>query len=332
MNYLISIFPICLYLLLIKGMDGFSIARWGRIAECFIWGVVSCISCYYIGKLMPEHYGFGFPLLEEVVKVTPMIVAIHRKRFAFFVETLSYGAAIGAGFAILENILYLSLYHDLTIGEAALRGISTSLLHIGCTALLSSMVLVAFRISKGKSVFLIVLYDLVAALPSMAIHFTYNLFLLPPFFQMIVCVIIFIGLFILTYSIDEKLIHKWLDLCITNDIALYSSIKQGKLQSTNAGQYLLMAKERFAPEVFFDICVFLGLYLEMSIASKSRMIMKEAGIDEPLSQQEKEQFKNKVEEIKELRRSMGKSGTMLLKPFITIKQADKWAMKELLCK
>jgi len=332
MNYIISILPICLYFIFIRSLDGFSFSRWSRIVECFVWGIASCGICYFWGTLIQSENVDFFPIVEEVVKAAPLIVAIHRRRSAFFMETLTYGASIGAGFAVLENILYVFFNPDFSLGDSILRGVGTSLLHIGCTALLASMVLVGRRISKGKPKPIRYLVTIVATLPSVAIHFVYNMCLLPEYFQMVLVIIVFIGLFMVTYSTDEKLIHKWLDMCITNDIALYASIKQGKLQETNAGRYLLMAKERFSPEVFFDICVFLGLYLEMSITSKSRIIMKEAGMDSPITPEEQKMYQDKVEEIKSLRRSIGKAGTMLLSPFITIKDTDKWAMNELLCK
>jgi len=328
MNYLISLLPMVLYLLLIKGMDGFSLARWSKIAECFIWGILACAICFFFGKAI--SYSEGFPIVEELLKGAPLMAAVYKNRSAFFAETLIYGAAVGAGFSFLENILFVYLSPDFTLGDGMVRGIGTALLHIGCTALLASMALVFNRLSKEKSKAAQFLLGLASVLPSIIIHFLYNMFLLPVFVQMAVTVVLYIGLFIMIYSIDERLIHKWLDLCISNDISLYTSMKQGKLQTTNAGRYLLMAKDRFQPEVFFDICVYLGLYLEISIAAKSRMILKEAGLDTPLSEEEHKVSKAKIAELKELKKSIGKSGALLLSPFVNIKATDEWAMQELL--
>lgn len=91
-----------------------------------------------------------------------------------------------------------------------------------------------------------------------------------------------------------------------------------------------MAKERFQPDVFFDICVYLGLYLELSIAAKSRMIIKESGMNIPLSEEEHQANCDKLVELRSLRKSIGTSGILLLKPFINEKAADNWVMSELL--
>lgn len=330
MNYLISILPIGLYLLLIKGMDGFSLSSWKKIIECFIWGIMTCLLCLLLAGALGNRETDQFPIIEEIIKGAPLIVAVHRKRSAFFVETLTYGAAVGAGFGVLENVLYVMWNPQFTLGDAFLRGVGTSLLHIGCSALLATLALVCFRAMHERNPAIRCFLTIAGLLPSIAIHFLYNMFLLPDFIQMIVVVLVFIGLFLLAYSIDEKLIHKWLDLCITNDISLFRSIRQGQLQTTNAGRYLLMAKQRFAPEVFFDICVFLGLYLELSILAKSRLIMKEAGMEIDQNDEEHEMNVEKITELHTLRSNIGISGILLLRPFVNIKDTDEWVMKELL--
>lgn len=330
MAYLISLVPVVLYLLLIKGLDGFSLARWTKMVECLVWGIVICVICFFLGRAIQSDSEGLFPLIEEVVKCLPLIVAIHRKRSAFFAETLIYGAAIGAGFAILENVLYISLSEEFTMGDAILRGFGTALLHMGCTALLATLVLLFVRSAAETPLSIRIILSIDAIVPSFAIHYLYNLFLLPEFLQMILVVLVIVSAIMLIYSIDEKLIHGWLDLCINNDINLYTSIKEGNLKTTNAGQYLMMAKDRFQPEVFFDILCYLGLYLEISIAAKSRMIMKEAELDVPISEEEHKENVAKFAELKSLRKSIGTAGILFLSPLVNARAADEWAMNELL--
>lgn len=269
-------------------------------------------------------------MVEELVKCAPLVVAVYRKRSAFFAEVLIYGAAVGAGFALLENILYVSFNADFTVLESLVRGFGTALLHIGCTALCATMVLMFSRRSMHSKLWVKFALSMASLIPSCAIHYVYNLFLLPPFIQMILTVVVIISLFFVIYAVDEKLIHRWLDMCISNDIALYSSMKQGQLHATRAGQYLVDARERFQPEVFFDICVYLGLYLEVSIAAKSRMIMKEAGLDISSDGREHEEYQAKLTELKALRKSIGTAGVLLLNPIVDMKSVDEWVMSELL--
>lgn len=328
MSFAVSIVPILLYLMLIKGMDGFSLAKWVKIGECFLWGAFSCFFCFGLGELSGSSDMYA--LIEEMVKGLPLCVAIYRKRSVFFGETLMYGAAVGAGFSLLENVLYICLSEGFSLADAVLRGLGTSLLHMGCTALFACGCLLLARLSGNRNPVLRALAAPAALVPPAAIHYAYNLFLLPEYLQMLLVTLAFVTLFVLIFELDSRQIHHWLDLCISNDIALYTAIRRGHLQSTNAGRYLLLAKERFRADVFFDICVYLGLYLELSVAAKSRMIMKEAGFAAPAGEQAHAENLAKLAELKTLRRSIGKSGLLLLSPLVNFSAADEWVMGELL--
>jgi len=330
MNFVISLLPIALYFALIKGFDGFSLAKWHRLVECLLWGVFSCFACFILGKLCNFNTKFIFPLIEEYVKCLPLIVTVHRNRSAFLSETILYGSATGAGFAFLENILYIVFNDNFLLGDAFLRGFGTALLHMGCTALFACTILTVSRVFRKSPLPVKLSLSVFAVIPAYTIHMLYNLFLLPEFIQMIIAVIVIIALIAEIYNIDNKLIHKWLDLCINNDVSLIKAIREGNLSSTNAGLYLMLAKEKFQPEVFFDICVYLGLYLEVSIAAKSRMIMKEAGFEIPMTEKEHQENLSKIRELANLKKMIGPSGILFLSPLVNSKAVDEWAMTELL--
>jgi len=321
MLYLTSTLPILLYLLLIKGMDGLSLVRPGRLAECFLWGVGACLFCYEI----PSS-----PSVEEVMKALPLIVAILRGRSAFLSEAVLYGAALGAGFAFLENILYVAFSDGFTIGDAIVRGFGTSLLHIGCTLLAASFAMLSCRLARKRTIAIRAAVSLAGLLPSVAIHYIYNSFLLPEYIQMTIVVCFVTILAMCIFNLDSRLTIKWLDSCISNDISLLQSIRKGQLQNTNAGQYLLAAGEHFQKEAFFDICVYLGLYLELSIAAKSRMIMKEAEMDIRMSEQEHKSNNDKIMELSCLRKRIGKAGMLFLSPLVDSRAVDDWVISELL--
>lgn len=330
MLYAICIIPIILYFLLVKGMDGFTLGSTGRMLESFVWGLTVCLFLYFFGRTLDFDSDLLFPVLEELLKALPLVIAIYRKRLAFFAETLIYGAAIGAGFSLLENIIYVGAFEDFSLGDAIVRGFGTSILHMGCTALCASCMLLGMRYVAGRGLPFKVLAILIGFVPSVAIHFVYNLFLLPELLQMVLAIAVMLGLFLLIYWFDNRKIHDWLDSCIANDMALLKAMREGHLSGTSAGEYLLAVRERFKPEVFFDICVYLGLYLELSIAAKSRMILKEAEMDIPVSDSEHEENMMKIAELSALEKNIGPAGISILRPIVNFKVADGWVISELL--
>lgn len=330
MLYFICIIPIVLYLFLIKGMDGFSLGKISRIIESFVWGIAVCVTLFFAGRAMDNETDWLAPMLEEILKALPLVFAVYKKRTAFFAETLIYGAAVGAGFSFLENIIYIALSPGFYLGDAIVRGFGTSLLHMGCTALCGSCFLLGSRFVMKRAFPLKALAAVAGLAPSFLIHFVYNLFLLPELAQLVLTIVLLLGLFLLIYAFDNRKIHDWLDLCINNDMMLLKSIREGKLSGTEAGEYLMQTRDRFKPEVFFDICVYLGLYLEMSIAAKSRMIMKEADIDVPVPEDVHKANMDKLTELHALEKNIGVSGLSVLRPVINTKAMDDWVLNSLL--
>lgn len=332
MIFLISLFPIIIYLLLITSLDGFSLCKKSKILKYLSWGVIICITCIQIARIVTEgfiqnHY---FIIVEEVLKALPILVNVCRRKSAFFTETLTYGAAIGAGFSFVENIVYILTNADFAFGDALIRGVGTSLIHIGCTALCGCCCLVLKHMFNNWPNATAPGIAIIAMLPSLGIHFLYNQFLLSEFLQMFIVVILFLAIFLTIFKIDGAQIHSWLDECITNDIALLASMKEGRLKDTQTGKYLLEAKERFKPEVFFDICMYLSLYLELTISAKSRVILNESGIEMPITPEEHKSNREKIAELMNLRKAIGKSGNMLLSPLVNDEVKDEWVMKQLL--
>ena len=328
--YIIALLPIIVYVLVVKAMDGFSMASWKRLIPGFVWGMFCCGALFFIARVTKYENSVLSTFLEEFLKCIPLVWAICRKRVAFFAEALIYGTAIGAGFAFLENIIYVTLLPGFSLGDAILRGFGTAVLHMGCTALYAASAITVSRLMAGKPFFLSLFACSCSIIPSFAIHYVYNLFLLPEFVQLVLVIVLMVGLLIVIYDIDGKLIHKWLDSCISNDISLLASMREGHLKDTAAGEYLMEMRRKFQPEVFFDICTYLGLYLEMSIAAKSRMIMKEAGMDVPTDPKTHQENLDRLTELKALRKNIGMSGLMVLRPVINEKAVDEWVMGELL--
>ena len=330
MLYLVAILPIIVYVMIVKAMDGFSIASWSRLLEGFVWGAICCLAMFFTLRFSGLDLGRSAPVVEELLKCFPLIVAVCRKRVAFFAEALIYGTAIGAGFAFPENFIYVWANPGFTLGDAIIRGFGTALLHMGCTALYATIAITLSRLMTGLPGWLTMTACFLSGIPSILIHCVYNMFLLPEFVQMLLIVVVMFGLFVMIYNVDTILIHRWLDSCISNDVTLLASIREGNLRNTAAGEYLLEVKRRFSPEVFFDICVYLGLYLELSIAAKSRMILKEAEMDIPMDENVHRVNMDKLTELDALRRNIGVSGLMVLNPIINQKATDEWVLGELL--
>lgn len=314
---LVALLPVIVFLIVLKLLDSFSLVKWPLLILCIVYGVAVCgaILGLTLAVTLPEIAGASIvPLIEEVLKAIILVILVIRKKIRFLAEGLIYGAAVGGGFALLENVIYL-INTDMNLGTAIFRGFSCATLHVGCTALVST-VAVIFKDRKPQAVFAVLSF-----IPSLVIHFLHNHLVennealnISPAVILVINVVFFTVLFVVLFSIGEKLIYKWMDHSISVDVQTLSSIKKGAFSTTKAGMYMLDVKEQFAPEVFFDMINFVELYLELKIEKQSQMLLSQAGFSE--EEVVSEEYKAKALEFEGLKKYIGKTGLSVLGPLV----------------
>lgn len=312
---MLSLIPIFIYVIVIKQLDNFSLVKWRMLMLCGMAGIMVCGLLAIVADsvtmmasnitLMPDGV---FSIIEELCKGSVVLYLILRRRILFFAEALCYGAAVGAGFALCENLVYAFYNTDMTEMMFAFRGFGTALLHMGCTALFATM---ALSISKY-----------VAVIPGAVIHYLYNMFLLPEFLQLLLTVVLFLCMFVAISTYNDKRIYRWLDYSITDDVKLLYAIREGRLTDTPAGKYLLKIQKHFDGEVFFDMICYVQLYLELLIKGKSRMLLEQSGLAEPLTQKDKEQTESMKQELLALHKNIGTIGVQILRPILRYNTED----------
>lgn len=333
---LLSLLPAFVYLLLLKAMDVFSLIQWRRLSIALVYGMCSTLMALAISRGYAWWNGSPWegvwisPLIEESLKAAPLLFILSKRNdIAFLCEAMLYGAAVGAGFALIENSIYLYYFPGMSLLTVIVRGFSTSLLHLGCTALVTSTALLImgyFHRGQLKSR----LFVLVALLPSWLLHTLHNSMLFDPLLQTFLVIAGMLVMFYLIALWSERTTVDWLDVSITTHVQLLSAFKEGKLGETHAGHYLLQLKERCEAEVFFDVVVYLQLYMELVIEAKRRIMLHEVGMDEPLSDEQRELLSSKISEFHALQQRIPVLLRQLLRPIIQYSQADLWAIERLL--
>lgn len=337
LSSLSALLPIALYLLLMRAFDAFSMVKWRSIGLWLLWGAASALSVLalsrgyqFLNGGQPWHGAWISPLLEEGLKVAPLAAMVLRRRVAFLAETLLFGQAIGGGFALVENLIYLTAFPDMMVGTALVRGLGTTLLHMGCTSVAASLVLsVKMLMAQRRRVdtpLLLHPLSCVCLLPSLLIHIAHNTLQADPMTQVVSLIVLFFALFYLLSIINERIIIRWLDISINDDVALLGALRQGRLMETKGGQYLCSLRERFDQLTFFDMTAYVLLYLQLLIAAKSRMMLQDAGIDMPLSDEERTLRREQIAELETLSRRIPRMGHAVLQPLIHASDQNRWAL------
>lgn len=339
MSFAVALFPVVLYIFVVYTLDNFSLVGIRDLVLLVGTGLLAAAACFGLFRLTDPFVServsdYLYPILEEAVKALPLWWLARRKKIAFFIDSVICGAAVGGGFSILENVLYL-LMGNLGIGTALFRGLEVALIHMGCSAIVAVALMFTVRLLerrharlpvKKSDITMSLFLFFVAAI----LHILHNYLHPDPLLQFVVVFGSLGGLLVWVYQYDGDMIHRWLDRGLDKQVALMMDIQQGHLGETKTGQFLLSIKENFPAEVYFDIICYVQLYIELAVAAKSRFMTREAGLDEPLDEAARSRYREQYAEFKDLEKALGKSARMTVAPVVKFYPADRKALDELL--
>ena len=339
-SFVAALLPVLVYIFVVYKLDNFSLMSVKRLLLLVVFGMLAALVCFGIflltDRFMSERVSdFVYPVIEEAVKAVPLLILARRKKMVFFIDSVICGATVGGGFSILENIFYLLMGDALALGTVLFRGLEVAVIHMGCSAIVAAGLMFAVRlVERVKSGLPVKRNDVLMAvfllIAAPALHVAHNALHFNPIMQFVVVFGAMAGLLVWTYQYDGDMIHRWLDRGLDKQVGLMRSIREGQLGETKTGQFLLSVKESFPPDVFFDVICFVQLNVELSVAAKSRFMMREAGMDLPLTDAQKELYLSQYAEYQSLEQRLGKSAKMTIAPVVKFYPADRKALEDLL--
>jgi RsiW-degrading membrane proteinase PrsW (M82 family) len=166
-----------IFLYLIKWLNFFETHRFRYILLALVWGGICLELAYLVNHPLKLIFGLPFvatrtgPAGEEIFKSLVLLYLARRGAMTSFVDGAVYGFASGIGFAIVENMLYLSRVDvDTGVVIGTTRAFLASVLH-GSTSAIVGMAVGGFPLGRVKHPLLAWLIGLIVAI---AIHTTYN--------------------------------------------------------------------------------------------------------------------------------------------------------------
>jgi RsiW-degrading membrane proteinase PrsW (M82 family) len=171
-----SVIPL-LFLYLIKWLNFFETHRFRLIVLALVWGAIATELSYLVSHPMALVLGKAFvstrtaPFVEEVFKSLVLLYLVRRADTTFFVDGAVYGFASGIGFAIAENMLYLSRVDvDTGFVVGTMRAFVSSVMH-GSTTAIVGIAVAGFPLGRVKHPLLAWVMGLAIAI---AAHMAYN--------------------------------------------------------------------------------------------------------------------------------------------------------------
>jgi RsiW-degrading membrane proteinase PrsW (M82 family) len=325
----VALLPVLLFLAALRLLDSYKLVSLPMVVGALAAGVVAAAVCYGINTVIfqqasinRDHYiHFGAPVVEELVKGAFWVFLIATARVAFMVDSAICGFAIGAGFALVENVIYLQVIEGPELGIWILRGFGTAVMHGGVAAIgaVISVYLSERRKWRGVRQFA------PGLLAAMILHSLFNQGVLSPAGYTVATVAGLPLIFIVVFYFSERSLHRWLRGKLDQDIEMLGMIASGEFKQTPQGAYLMSLNDAFPPEVRGDMLTFLHLSLELSAHAKGDLMRREFGLEVP----EDLELESHLKELKYLQKSIGPTGMLAVRTLLSQTPRDLWELHHL---
>lgn len=324
----LAFLPVLLFLMALRALDSYKLVSARSVGAALAAGAVAAGLCFSINTLVfhlypqhqDQHAQFGAPIVEESAKAVYWIFLIATARAAFMADSAICGFAVGAGFALVENMSYLHLLAGNGIGIWVLRGFGTAVMHGGVAALGATL---SVYLLEGRAVRPRVFVP--GVLAAMLLHSMFNQNLQAPVASTVAA---FAGLPIIlgiVFYFSEKSMRAWLGGKLDQDIDMIGMIGSKEFQETRVGAYLTTLQEAFPPAVRGDMLSLLQLTSELSARAKSELMLREMGVEvEPDPEVE-----SLLTELKYLEKSIGPTGMLAIRPLLSQTPRDLWELHRL---
>jgi RsiW-degrading membrane proteinase PrsW (M82 family) len=325
----LSALPVLVFLFALELIDTYKLLALRRVLRSVAVGCGVALFCYGLNTAVyrwhvvsPDIWArSGAPVIEEISKAVFVIWLLRSNRVGFMVDTAVSGFAVGAGFAILENLTYIPDLSASGLAASAVRGLGTAMMHGGATAIFGTVSanLAEIRGSRSPLVFL----------PGLAIailiHELYNQPLWRPVIAAVVVLAILPAVMAFIFWRSESALENWLGTKLDKDIDLLQMITLGTFSASNAGSYLQSLENTFTPAIVGDMLCYLQLSLELSARAKGDLLRREMGF--PVTSDP--ELPSQLKELNFLATQIGRAGQLALAPLLGQSRRDVWELEQL---
>jgi len=321
----VGLAPVLCFLAALLVLDSYKLVKVRTVLAVVAAGMALAMGAYVVNGWILEATGVGFntltrygaPFVEELAKGLVIVVLARMNRVGFLVDAAILGFGVGTGFALVENLHYLRLMPDASLGTWVVRGFGTALMHGGATAIFAVMgIALVERHGRG----------LAAWLPgygiAVVLHSAFNHFFLSPFASTVGIAVVLPTLLYLVFERSERAVGQWLGKGFDADAEMLELINSGRLSDSPVGRYLHSLRDRFQGPVVADVLCYLRLYTELALRAKGILIMRENGFEADVDDETRAKFA----EMTYLESSIGRTGLRALQPMLHMSHRDLWQL------
>jgi len=325
---LVGLAPVLGFLAALLLLESYKLVRLSTVIAVVAAGALVAVACYFANDRLMDWLGLDLatysryvaPFTEEFLKAAIVGVLVQTHRVGFLVDGAILGFAVGAGFAVVENVYYQHLVPDAGLGTWIVRGFGTAIMHGGATAIYTVSTLALIERARPRVLAFVPGFALAVLL-----HSAFNHMFLSPKFSTLAVLLVIPPLILFVFHRSQAAVGKWLGQGFDSDAERLELIQSGRLSDSPIGRYLTRLRRRFEGPVVADLLCYLKLHTELAMRAKGLLLMRENGFDLPVDDATLAKF----EELGYLERSIGRTWMLALRPLLPGSHQDLWQLNML---
>lgn len=308
--------------------DSYKLVNFSEVLMTLIIGGLLACAAYFANGALSDSLPMSFrqyahevaPLVEESLKAAGVLYLFARNRIGFLIDAATLGFALGAGFAVVENVYLLLIFQHGSLGLWALRGFGTAIMHAGATALFALMVqaLIERRLAPSA------LFALAAFLAPVALHAGFNWLEAAPLVSTVLLLIILPPSFLAVFTKSEHGVHDWLVQDYESHLHLLEDIKAGRFEHSAAGRFINRLSDRFPKATAALIFEYVQLHTELVTRAESIALAREKGESLKGTKDDHARFRR----LHALERKIGRTAMLVLWPHLHFSRRELWELHE----
>ena len=332
----LALVPVLMLLALFVWLDAFKLMSLREILVLLVLGGVAAVAVYPISGRLIDALPIGFssysrfvaPWVEESFKASIVIMLFGLNRIGYKLDAVISGFAIGAGFSVIENLIYLARYPDYGAGTWLVRGLGTAVMHGTTLAILAAT---AHELSERETREAAGQFDfrpwwfIPGLVIAAGIHTLFNQFPDRPLLAMLGAAMFAPLAIIAIFNFGTSEAQKWLETEYAGHQALLEILRSGKWPAGPTTARLEELARRLGPEGEAQLRRYSVLLAGLVVEAEETMIEQAAGkvvID-------KVQVAADFAELDALDRSLGRLTSQALKRLLPFSRNDYWELSEL---
>jgi RsiW-degrading membrane proteinase PrsW (M82 family) len=332
----LALVPVLVLLVLFIWLDAFKLMSFGEVLILLVLGGWAAVAAYPISGRFLDQLPIGFstysrfvaPWIEEALKAIVMIALFRFNRIGYKLDAVISGFAIGAGFSVVENIIYLTMFPYYGTGTWLVRGLGTAVMHGATLALLAAIAheFAERETRQAAGEFDFHLWWFVPGyLIAVAVHTAFNQFPDRPLLAMMGAILFAPIALIGIFHVGTAEAERWLTSEHAEHVAQLEALRAGRWPDHPASVKVSALAERLGPEAVKRIRRYWELQAWLVAEAEETMIEEAAGDAEFSAGDIRAAFA----ELAGLRRALGKSTVTALRALLPFSRNDLWELSEL---